>query len=67
VPNNLEFLRHLVCDPRFAAGHTTTKFLEGFSFQPRVMEVVLPGGPRRARRRGLAWRRHVPSLVCAAA
>jgi urea carboxylase len=43
VPNNLEFLRALVEDPRFAAGDTTTKFLEDFSFSPRVMEVVLPG------------------------
>lgn len=44
VPNNLEFLRALVEDPRFAAGDTTTKFLEDFHFSPRVMEVVMPGG-----------------------
>lgn len=43
VPNNLEFLRALVEDPRFAAGDTTTKFLEDFHFSPRVMEVVMPG------------------------
>lgn len=43
VPNNLEFLRSLVEDPRFAAGDTTTKFLEDFHFSPRVMEVILPG------------------------
>lgn len=43
VPNNLEFLRRLVTDPRFIAGDTTTKFLEGFHFTPRVMEVILPG------------------------
>jgi hypothetical protein len=43
VPNNLEFLAKLVEDPRFAAGDTTTKFLEDFHFSPRVMEVVLPG------------------------
>lgn len=44
VPNNLEFLRALVEDPRFAVGDTTTKFLEGFKFTPRVVEVILPGG-----------------------
>jgi hypothetical protein len=43
VPNNLEFLRKLVEDPRFIAGDTTTKFLEDFHFSPHVMEVVLPG------------------------
>jgi hypothetical protein len=43
VPNNLEFLRVLVEDPRFAAGDTTTKFLENFNFAPHVVEVVLPG------------------------
>ena len=44
VPNNLEFLRCLVEDPRFIAGDTTTKFLEGFNFTPHVVEVILPGG-----------------------
>jgi biotin carboxylase len=43
VPNNVEFLRRLVRDPRFIAGDTTTKFLEDFSFTPRVAEVILPG------------------------
>jgi hypothetical protein len=43
VPNNLEFLRTMVQDPRFVKGDTTTKFLEGFHFMPRVIEVVLPG------------------------
>jgi len=43
VPNNLEFLQHLVHDPRFIKGDTTTKFLEDFHFSPRVVEVVLPG------------------------
>eukprot|EP00878_Enallax_costatus_P006672 GHUV01006994.1.p1 GENE.GHUV01006994.1~~GHUV01006994.1.p1 ORF type:complete len:992 (+),score=332.89 GHUV01006994.1:1132-4107(+) len=43
VPNNVEFLQALVEDPRFALGDTTTKFLEGFHFTPRVVEVVLPG------------------------
>lgn len=43
VPNNVEFLRALVEDPRFAVGDTTTKFLEDFHFTPRVVEVVLPG------------------------
>ncbi|KIZ06735.1 UreA carboxylase [Monoraphidium neglectum] len=43
VPNNLEFLGHIVKDPRFIAGSTTTSFLEAVSFKPHVMEVVLPG------------------------
>jgi urea carboxylase len=48
VPNNLEFLASVVEDPRFAAGDTTTKFLEDFHFSPRVMEVVMPGAPAAA-------------------
>jgi acetyl/propionyl-CoA carboxylase alpha subunit len=43
VPNNVEFLRRLVTDPRFIAGDTTTKFLEDFNFTPRVAEIILPG------------------------
>ncbi|KAI8468536.1 MAG: allophanate hydrolase subunit 2-domain-containing protein [Monoraphidium minutum] len=43
VPNNLEFLCELSRDPRLVAGNTTTSFLEGMSFKPHVMEVVLPG------------------------
>jgi acetyl/propionyl-CoA carboxylase alpha subunit len=44
VPNNLQFLQQLVRDERFVAGDTTTRFLEAFSFTPRVMEVVVAGG-----------------------
>ncbi|KAG2435985.1 hypothetical protein HYH02_011698 [Chlamydomonas schloesseri] len=43
VPNNVEFLRAVVADPRFLAGDTTTRFLEGFHFVPHVAEVVTPG------------------------
>ncbi|GIL54638.1 hypothetical protein Vafri_10369 [Volvox africanus] len=43
VPNNVEFLRAVVTDPRFIAGDTTTRFLEGFRFVPHVAEVMVPG------------------------
>lgn len=43
VPNNVEFLRALVADPRFGMGDTTTRFLEGFHFTPHVAEVIEPG------------------------
>lgn len=45
VPNNVEFLRAVVADPRFRAGDTTTRFLEGFHFVPHVAQVITPGGP----------------------
>lgn len=45
VPNNVEFLRAVVADPRFKAGDTTTRFLEGFHFVPHVAQVITPGGP----------------------
>ncbi len=48
VPNNLEFLRAVVADPRFIAGDTTTRFLEDFHFVPHVAEVLVPGGFRSA-------------------
>lgn len=43
VPNNVEFLRAVVADPRFKAGDTTTRFLEGFHFVPHVAQVITPG------------------------
>ncbi|KXZ51620.1 hypothetical protein GPECTOR_12g584 [Gonium pectorale] len=43
VPNNVEFLRSVVADPRFLAGHYTTRFLEGFHFVPHVAQVLAPG------------------------
>ncbi|KAG2494459.1 hypothetical protein HYH03_007511 [Edaphochlamys debaryana] len=43
VPNNVEFLRAVVADPRFRAGDTTTRFLEGFHFVPHVAQVLVPG------------------------
>lgn len=43
MPNSVEFLRALVNDARFLAGNTTTRFLEGFTFTPHVVEVVAPG------------------------
>lgn len=63
APNNLEFLSSLVRDPRFVAGTTTTSFLEGFHFRPRVVEVVIPGLQTSVQdwpgRKGL-WRVGVP-------
>jgi hypothetical protein len=55
VPNNVEFLKRLVRDPRFIAGDTTTKFLEGFTFAPRVAEVILPGGCCRSQKKTVCW------------
>lgn len=43
VPTNLEFLRQLVADEGFKAGLTTTRFLDTFHFQPRLVEVLAPG------------------------
>ena len=33
----------LVRDARFQSGDTTTRFLEKFKFEPRIVEVVAPG------------------------
>lgn len=38
-PPPLTTAQALVADPRFRAGDTTTRFLEGFSFVPHVAEV----------------------------
>lgn len=43
TPNNLQLLKAVVDDSRFKAGDTTTKFLQGLNFQPRVVEVLAPG------------------------
>lgn len=36
VTTNLEFLREIAADPRYAAGDTTTKFVEGIDFAPHA-------------------------------
>jgi acetyl/propionyl-CoA carboxylase alpha subunit len=38
VTTNLEFLRVIAADPRYAAGDTTTKFVEGVDYAPRAGE-----------------------------
>ncbi len=43
MPNNLQFLKQLIKDPRFIAGSTSTRFLEDFHFTPRCVEVMAPG------------------------
>lgn len=43
IETNLDYLRQVVASPGFAAGETTTRFLESFRFNPRTIEVVEPG------------------------
>ena len=43
IATNLEFLRAVVADPRFACGGVDTRFLDNFSFHPNAIEVLEPG------------------------
>ncbi|KAI3425770.1 hypothetical protein D9Q98_007745 [Chlorella vulgaris] len=43
VCSNLEFLRVIAADPRYPAGDTTTKFVEGVDYAPHAVEVVDAG------------------------
>jgi urea carboxylase len=43
IETNLDYLRSLIEDPRFADGCMTTRALEGFAFAPRRVEVLSPG------------------------
>lgn len=43
VTTNLEFLREIAADPRYAAGDTTTKFVEGIDYAPHAVEIVQAG------------------------
>lgn len=38
VCSNLEFLRVIAADPRYPAGDTTTKFVEGLDYAPHAGE-----------------------------
>ena len=43
VETNLDYLRQIVDSPEFVRGETTTRFLDGFAFVPRTIEVLEPG------------------------
>lgn len=43
IATNLDYLRQVVADPRFRAAQLSTRFLEGFSYRPTVVEVMQPG------------------------
>ncbi|KAK9808021.1 hypothetical protein WJX73_005265 [Symbiochloris irregularis] len=43
IPTNLEYHRAIAASDNFAAGNTTTKFLESPPFAPQAVEVLAPG------------------------
>ncbi|MCD0506169.1 biotin carboxylase N-terminal domain-containing protein, partial [Bordetella petrii] len=43
IATNLDFLRQVAADPRFAAADLSTRFLDGFDFQPAALEVLEAG------------------------
>ncbi|KAK9808039.1 hypothetical protein WJX73_007706 [Symbiochloris irregularis] len=43
IPTNLEYHRAIAASDNFAAGNTTTKFLESLPFAPQAVEVLAPG------------------------
>ena len=43
VPSNKDYLACVMVDPRFAAGETTTSFLNDLDFSPHGIEVIDPG------------------------
>jgi urea carboxylase len=43
IETNVEYLRQVCADPRFAAGGVTTSFLKGFDYRSRAMDVMEPG------------------------
>ncbi|MCJ9711847.1 5-oxoprolinase/urea amidolyase family protein, partial [Bordetella hinzii] len=43
IATNLDYLRQIVDDPAFRAGHVSTRFLEGFAYRPAMLEVLEPG------------------------
>jgi urea carboxylase len=43
VATNLEYLRQIAGDDRFARGQITTRYLQGFRYEPRTLDV-LDGG-----------------------
>jgi urea carboxylase len=43
IESNLDYLRQLVVDPRFASGGMTTRALDSFAYSPRTLEVLAGG------------------------
>ncbi len=43
IETNLEYLRQIVATPDFAAANLTTKFLNGFTYHPRTIDVLVAG------------------------
>lgn len=43
IATNLDYLRAVVTEPRFIAGEMTTRFLDSFTYQAPVIEVLEPG------------------------
>ena len=46
IATNLDYLRQIVADARFAAGELSTRFLETFEYRPAAIEVLEAGTPR---------------------
>ncbi|GGJ87282.1 urea carboxylase [Pseudomonas matsuisoli] len=43
IASNLDYLRQVVADPRFASGKVWTRLLDTFGFNASVVEVIEPG------------------------
>ncbi len=43
IESNLEYLRQIVADQVFAEGRQTTRYLNGFHYQPHTLDVIEPG------------------------
>ena len=43
IATNLDYLRQIVADERFAAGEVSTAFLADFDYAPPFLEIVKPG------------------------
>jgi hypothetical protein len=43
IPNNLELSKAIAGSEGFAAGRTTTGFLNDFTFAPHAAEIITPG------------------------
>jgi urea carboxylase len=43
IETNLDYLRQIVADQVFSAGRQTTRYLNGFHYQPHTIDVLEPG------------------------
>jgi urea carboxylase len=43
IETNLDYLRQVVADRTFAQGGATTRYLGGFAYRPRTLDVLEPG------------------------